>query len=67
MLRAFLDAHARSLYDNFLIYALINELMYKSMFDRFRREFFTLYKVSEKKHDERWGSYWVILREFNRP
>ena len=67
MLRAFLDAHARSIYDNFLLYALINEVTFKSMLKRFGNEFFKLYKVSEKMHDERWNSYWVILRVFNRP
>lgn len=66
MLRAFLDAHARSIYDNFLLYALINELMFKSMLKRFGNELFKLYKVSKKMHDERWNSYWVILRQFNR-
>ncbi len=67
MLRAFLDAHSRSMYNNFLLYALINELMYKSMLKRFGNEFFNLYKVSKKCYDEKWKWYWVILREFTRP
>ena len=67
MLRAFLDAHARLTYNNFLLYALINELMYKSMIKRFGNEFFKLYKVSKKCYDKKWKWYWVILREFNRP
>ena len=67
MLRSFLDGHARSVFNNFLLYALINEQMYKSMIKRYGNEFFNLYKVSRKIYDEKWGWYWVILREFSPP
>ncbi|MFX1259530.1 MAG: hypothetical protein ACFFAN_16875 [Promethearchaeota archaeon] len=40
MLRSFLDAHARLAYKHFLLYAYINENMYKSMIKRFGEEFF---------------------------
>ena len=67
MLRSFLDGHARAVYKHFLLYALINEQMYKSMIKRYGTEFFELYKVSLKNYDEKWGWYWVILREFSPP
>lgn len=65
MLRSFLDGHARSVFDHFLLYAYINENMYKSMIKSFGTDFFTLYKVSKKFYDEKWKWYWVILREFS--
>ena len=67
MLRSFLDGHARSVYKHFVLYALINEQMYKSIIKRYGTEFFELYKVSLKNYDEKWGWYWVILREFSPP
>lgn len=67
MLRSFLDGHARSIYRHFLLYALINEHMYKSMIKSYGNEFFKLYKVSNKLFDEKWGWHWVILREFSPP
>ena len=67
MLRSFLDGHTRSVFNHFLLYAYINENMYKSMIKRFGNEFFTLYKVSKMLYDDKWKWYWVILREFNRP
>ena len=67
MLRSFLDGHARYVFNHFLLYAYINEQMYKSMIKRFGEEFFTLYKVSRKLYDEKWRWYWVILREFSPP
>lgn len=67
MLRSFLDGHARYVFNHFLLYAYINEQMYKSLIKRFGQEFFTLYKVSKKLFDEKWKWYWVILREFSPP
>ena len=67
MLRSFLDGHARSIYRHFLLYALINEQMYRSMIRRYRNDFFKMYKVSNKLFDEKWGWYWVILREVSPP
>ena len=67
MLRSFLDGHARSTFNHFLLYAYINENMYKSMIKRLGNEFFSIYKVSKKLYDDKWQWYWVILREFNRP
>ena len=67
MLRSFLDGHARYVFNHFLLYAYINEQMYKSMIKRFGEEFFTLYKVSKKLYDKKWKWYWVILREFSPP
>ena len=61
MLRSFLDGHARSIYRHFLLYALINEQMYKSMIKRHGNEFYRLYTVSNKLFDKSWGWYWVIL------
>jgi hypothetical protein len=67
MLRSFLDGHARYIYTHFLLFAYINEKMYKSLIKRFGQEFFTLYKVSKKLFDQKWKWYWVILREFKSP
>jgi hypothetical protein len=67
MLRSFLDGHARAVYRHFLLYALINEEMYKSMLKRYGKEFFKIYKVSNKHYDKEWGWYWAILREFSPP
>ncbi len=65
MLTSFLDGHAKSVYNHFVLYALINEQMYKSMIKRYGNGFFELYKVSLKSYDEKWGWHWAILREFS--
>lgn len=67
MLRSFLDGHTRTILKKFLLYALINENMHKSMILRYGNEFFSLYKVSKRFYDDRWKWYWVILREFSLP
>ncbi len=65
MLRSFLDGHARTIYNNFLLYAYINESMINSMIRTFgEKEFFKKYKVSKQLYDEKWKNNWVILREF---
>jgi hypothetical protein len=65
MLRSFLDGHAKTIYNNFLLYAYINESMIDSMIRAFgEKEFFKKYKVSKQLYDEKWKNYWVILREF---
>ena len=67
MLRSFLDGHARSNFNHFLLYALINEKMLQSLIKiKGKREFFETYKISRELYDEKWKYYWVILREFNR-
>jgi len=65
MLRSFLDAHTRSILKEFLLYALINEDMHKSMIQRYGNEFLSLYKVSNRFYDKVWKWYWVILRKFS--
>jgi len=67
MLRSFLDAHARSIFKEFLLYALINEEMHRSMILRYGNEFLSLYKVSNRFYDKKWKWYWVILRKFSPP
>lgn len=65
MLRSFLDGHAKTIYNNFLLYAYVNESMIDSMIRTFgEKEFFKKYRVSKQLYDEKWKNNWVILREF---
>lgn len=67
MLRSFLDGHARSNFDQFLLYALVNKKMLESLIKiKGKKGFFETYKISRELYDEKWKYYWVILREFNR-
>jgi len=68
MLRFFLDGHARTIFDHFLLYAFINESMFNSMIQIFgEKGFFENYKISRELYNEKWKKYWVILREFIPP